>query len=790
MLRKLFFPTVLILLIFFVYAPAINYGIAPWDDESFIFEVPKIQNPSFNHIIDFWKEGFEGMYTPISYTLLSMIATLSKLFPSSGSTGNLNPHLFHFINILIHCLNSLLVYLILIIVGRYNQAGEDYPNQNPEEQAQFAPEFYAFLGTALFAIHPVQVESVVQIFGFSGLLSSLLSLCAIGLYCSQCSDPETEAGSLQKLIFRSKIFREKKYYLGIFLYLCALLSKPSVVVLPLVIGVLAVLLLKHRIKRTVLALFPWIILSIPFVLIAKSLQPDDALFFVTPPWARFFIFGDTIAFYLYKLVFPYQLGIIYQHNPEYVLAQVWGYFTWLVPGIIVFLIWFYRNKSRWFAASFFVFVLGFLPVSGMVPFVFQNLSGVADRYLYLSILGPAFLIYRISSQLRNRFFGIFLMTVLLILSVKTIKQSTTWKNPITFLNHSLSVSNHVILHRSFGKFFLRSGDFEGAIKHFKRYLKPGFKVTAADRQESRIQIEIHTRLTYAYQQVGNTRKALEHSQKAVPLLKDYFALNPNEISLLVKMGNLLSNIGTLRADPDYYLKAKKYYLRGLKLNPGLKEINYYLASNNLKSGQFVQAIKQYQQELINNPNHGRTHFELGILLTHIGRVSNGMKHLKQAIELSPEHQNYARIYQEALFKKAASKGQQNKMESKDKIIFDSNSSPSNFQLGKILSKLTLFKLANKYYQRALLIEVDLVDVNYFMAINFRKMQQLKKAITYYRKEIQLVPENANVHNDLGIVLVQSGNKAEGLLHLQKALTIEPENPNFRANLKKATGYQP
>src|SRR5205814_4354239 len=93
--------------------------------------------------------------------------------------------------------------------------------------------------------------------------------------------------------------------------------------------------------------------------------------------------------YLYKLVWPLRLGIIYDRTPQKVLSEHWAYYTWIAPAAIAVLLLLLRKRYRWLLAAAGIFCLALLPVLGFVPFDFQETSTVASHYLYLAMLGPA-----------------------------------------------------------------------------------------------------------------------------------------------------------------------------------------------------------------------------------------------------------------------------------------------------------------------------------------------------------------------------------------------------------------
>jgi len=89
---------------------------------------------------------------------------------------------------------------------------------------------------------------------------------------------------------------------------------------------------------------------------------------------------------------PFRLGIDYGRSPEYVLQHGWALITGLVPWALGGVLWLFRDRAQWLLASAAVFVVGLLPGLGLIPFGFQNYSTVADRYLYLPMLGPGMVV--------------------------------------------------------------------------------------------------------------------------------------------------------------------------------------------------------------------------------------------------------------------------------------------------------------------------------------------------------------------------------------------------------------
>ena len=157
----------------------------------------------------------------------------------------------------------------------------------------------------------------------------------------------------------------------------------------------------------------WLVLAVLWGLFASQVQPPVPGAFIPPLWARFLIAGDTVSFYLYKLGVPVWLGPDYGRTPEVMLAQPWLLcLTGLVPWGLAVWLWYKRTRVPWLVAAAGVFVAGLLPNLGLVPFAFQAFSTVADRYMYIALLGPAFALAWGLVQSRQHWLGVGCVVVL------------------------------------------------------------------------------------------------------------------------------------------------------------------------------------------------------------------------------------------------------------------------------------------------------------------------------------------------------------------------------------------
>ena len=137
--------------------------------------------------------------------------------------------------------------------------------------------------------------------------------------------------------------------------------------------------------------------------------------------------GFPAAFYLYKLIFPCWLGFHYDHSPMTVIRSGWLYYTWIAPAAVVVVAIATRKRFPWIVASAALFVIGAAPVLGLVPFSYQRYSTVADRYVFLSMLGAALALASFIAMGSARRWKIIASAVLLcIFGARTFAQTLVW----------------------------------------------------------------------------------------------------------------------------------------------------------------------------------------------------------------------------------------------------------------------------------------------------------------------------------------------------------------------------
>lgn len=566
----------LLLIGLIIFLPVCGFEFLGYDDDVNITGNHLVTNVTADNLLRFWKAPYEQLYIPLTYNLWSFQAWLSHFFPGGG--GNpLNSHLFHTVNLLVHLCSTCLVFLIL--------------------RTLIKKAWAACAGAIIFLVHPVQVEAVAWVTGFKDLLSGFWALAAVWLYISY-SKAE-----------RAKVLCKVYFVLAVASFLLALLAKPGSIITPLVIGVIGYFLLNRSVRQLAFELGPWCLLALPFVAVTMNAQPTDPSQFQPAFWQRFLIGGDTLFFYLYKLLLPITLGSNYGRTPEFVLGHGWAYLTGVIPYLLVLALLWKASKS-WFVPVG-IFVVSILPVLGFISFDFQLISTTADRYLYFAMLGPALgtgwlLAYKTAPAVK-----MVLIAGLVLLGGKSMLQVQHWKNPFTFNGHEIKVNpNSAHAYLGLGFALANNNQKEEAILSYQKAL------------------EIDPRLAPVYHNLGTIYKDLKRNEDAVFYFLKALELNPGYAKAYINLGNIY-----LEANKNE--EAVSYFQKAIQFKPDDYTAYFNLGATYQKMNRMSEAIDAYQKAIRINSGFASAYSNLGALYNKINRTDEAIIQLKKAVELDP-----------------------------------------------------------------------------------------------------------------------------------------------------------
>ena len=448
-----------------------TYGFTNAEDEGLISRNPMFNPPTFASLREIWTRPHLYLYVPATYTAWWLIAQVAQTQVADESGATLNPWVFHGANLLAHVVASLLVLALLRRLTR---------RQGP-----------ALIGALLFAIHPIQTEAVAWTTGMKDTLCGVFSFAALLVYVTyaqrtshagaerseeraQRRPGSVETGTLEEAGVALRSSRAAldpgvgRYIFATFFLVLALLSKPAAVVVPLMALIIDRVLLDRPWRATATSLALWFALTIPVMLIARVVQPATD---VTPAplWARPLVAMDALGFYLAKLAAPVGLTNNYGRTPQFIIARGTIYYAWIIPAAVAAAL--ALARSRRLTAAVLLFIAGVLPVLGLTTFLYQQFSTVADRFVYLSMLGPAAGVAFILSRRWTRGSVILAAAVLVVLGVMTVRQSLVWRNRLTLAEHAVKVQpDNPAARSSYAGALMRQGRIDEAIMQLQHVM--------------------------------------------------------------------------------------------------------------------------------------------------------------------------------------------------------------------------------------------------------------------------------------------------------------------------------
>ncbi|MBX7166925.1 MAG: tetratricopeptide repeat protein [Pirellulales bacterium] len=476
-----------------VFGQAVRFEFVQWDDPLHITQNPfysPLTLASFGRLMI---TAYFGLYIPAAYAFWAALSLVSQwISPADGV--RFDPRVYHAANLLLHASCGWLVYQVTMRLVRSREA--------------------ACLGALVFLLHPLQVESVCWVSEARGLLAAAGSLGALALILAPGESPPAA--------------NERRGYGRLAATLCfllALMCKPSAVTLPLVVVVVLHLTRGTSWRGLWNEYWDWFLLSAVWVLITRFAQPTAETLAPVAVWQRPLVMGDALAFYLGKLVYPVDLVMDYGRTPAVALAQRWTAAWALVPVAVLGGAW-WLLRGRAARAGIALFLLAPLPVLGLLPFQYQRISTVADRYLYFSLVGVAFIV----AELVVRFGRVGTVTAAIVAALlgwQSWQTAPTWHDSIALFERTLAVNpRSVPALNNLGVLAQQRGDQTTAGQYYRRAL-------AISPQEA----EANTGLGTVLLAEGKLDEALAHFQVTLRQMPQLDRPNAGVANIYHRQGN-------------------------------------------------------------------------------------------------------------------------------------------------------------------------------------------------------------------------------------------------------------
>ena len=556
------------------YLPAWN-GKPIWDDNAHITQ-PELR--SWHGLVEVWTQvGATQQYYPLVH---SVFWIEQKLWGDSVLG-------YHLINIFLHGFAAIVLLRILL---RLKVPG-------------------AWLAAGLFALHPVQVESVAWISEIKNTLSGLFFFCSILAYLNFDQN-------------RSRV----AYFGSLALFLFGLMCKTAIAPLPAII--LAVLWWRRgrlRLRDDVVPSLPFFGLGIGAGLftawVERNFVGAHGTVFQLSILQRCLIAARDFWFYLFKLLWPVKLTFIY---PRWQISGAiwWQYLFPLTLILLLALIWRLRKKNRGPLAAVLVFLGLLFPALGFInvyPFIY---SFVADHFQYLACVGPltlfaAGMTMALDSIAPGKVLLRPTISFLLLLTlgalswrqcrdyrdIETLWRTTIARNPDCWMAYS-----------NLGSFLSARGNVDEAIRDFRKALElwPN-------------QSKDHNNLGKALVQKGRIAEAMDHFQTAL-------RVSPED-------PDTESNIGAASLQQGDADEAISHLRRAVEKWPRHAQGHINLGNALFQNREIDAAIAEYEKTLALPFDHAESHYSIGTALRQKGDVEEAIVHYRKALELRPDYAN-------------------------------------------------------------------------------------------------------------------------------------------------------
>jgi len=516
----------------------------------------------------------------------------------------------HLTNLLFHIANVLLLFLVLLrMTGALWQSG-----------------FVA----ALFALHPLNVESVAWVAERKNVLSTFFWLLTMWAYIRYAQKTNL-----------------KRYSLVILFFAMGLMSKPMLVTLPFVLLLLDYWPLRRlqsdrrtAISRLVYEKIPLLVLVAGSVVTTLTVQKmGGALGSLNAFPIQERVINALVSYWLYlqKMIWPGGLAIFYAH-PENTLSVWKGLATAALLALVTTAAIRLARRAPYFAVGWFWYLGTLIPVIQLVQ---TGSIAMADRYAYVPLIGIFIIIawglpellakWRLRSRILTIAAGIWISTLMLM----TWNQVSHWKNSITIFSHAIEVTDieypdFLLAHNNLANALLAEGRTGKAISHYKMAinLMPDYAVN-------------HNHLANALFAEQKTEEAISHFKMAIELMPDYAIAH--------------NNLGTVLLAEQKTEEAISHYKTAVKLLPDYATAHYNLGFALMKEKKTGEAIFHFKMAIQLEPNNTNAHSNLGNALLAEQKTKEAISHYKIAINLKPDNPLALQNFKMALLRLAEKK---------------------------------------------------------------------------------------------------------------------------------------
>lgn len=584
--RNLIVSSLLLIIALASFWPVGRLGFILLDDSDYIYNNPQVQTGfSLDHVRWAFTAAHSSNWHPLTW--------MSHMLDCQWF--GLNPSGHHWVNLGFHTANALLLFLLL--------------------QAMTGARWRSFLVAALFACHPMHVESVAWISERKDVLSGFFALLTLLAYCHYCRQKSTG-----------------RYLVMLVLFALGLMTKPMLVTLPAVMLILDFWPLNRwqtqasspsnsdlaQFLKTGRALLiekiPFFLLSLTSCVITIWAQRtgNSVISLNQIPWGDRLLHATvSYAIYLEKMFWPKSLAIFYPYTPTEPGELICQILLLVLVSVICIRL---RRTRPYLLAGWAWFVITLLPVIGLMQVGMQSM---ADRYVYLPSIGLFIGVVWGLAGLANRSnlwrAGVVggAATLIVICILDTRHQLHHWRNNITLFTHAVEVTpqNNFVGYFFLGNAYGEAGDLESAANSFSSALAiaPGFK-------EGRIKLGYALLLQKKY-------------PEAETQFRELLRVFPQNPYAHESLGHALAGQGQ-------YDEAQTEYQTSVQSNPNDARLGKFVALNRQKL--MASTALANLREMIATNATAEVHIQTATMLAILGNYRAAVEHYNQALVLKPD----------------------------------------------------------------------------------------------------------------------------------------------------------
>jgi tetratricopeptide (TPR) repeat protein len=450
-----------------------------------------------------------------------------------------------------------------------------------------------------------------------------------------------------------------------------------------------------------------------------------------------------------------------------------------------------RRPLLGFLGAWFFVILA--PTSSVVGGTRQML---AEHRMYLSLGAVAVLTAIWVRMWLGRRAWIVWSALVVVLGLLTVRRNEDYRSVVALYRDTVAKRpGNAYAHNNLGQALLLAGRSAEAVEEFRVALRL-----------SPLRAMAHTHLAAALAKLGRTDEAVAEAEAALRENPNYAEARYNLATGLLRRHQTAAAIGEFEA--------------ALRLRPGYAEAACNLGVALLQAGRPIDAIRRLEEALRLKPDYSEAHFNLGVALQQQGQLAGAAEHYARALELRPDyaeaHNNYGVALlrlnrgREAVEQFRAALGEQPDYveahanlgsalaeggqwaaavaEYEAALRGDPNNTQAHFELGNALSALGRAREAIPHYEAAVRAQPDNAEYrNNLGGALLEGAQRVDDAIVNFNAALRLKPDSPETHTNLAVALADRGDRAEAIRHLEQALRLRPDYAFAREQLARLRG---